>query len=89
MHMLLVITAGLMLLAVFVLFDWLWGASPVGMALAAKWFVPLWLAVALTNLWVGVQHAGYSVRAELPILLLVFTLPAAIALALSAWLGRA
>lgn len=30
-------------------------------------------------MWVGVAHAGYSLRAELPILLLVFAIPAAIA----------
>jgi hypothetical protein len=32
------------------------------------------------NLWVGVSHAGYSVREELPILLLLFAVPAAVAL---------
>ncbi|WP_332750005.1 hypothetical protein [Hydrogenophaga sp.] len=76
MHMAMVIGAGMVLLGVFVLFGWLWGASAAGMALAAKVFIPAWLLVAATNMWVGVNHAGYSVRAELPILLLVFAIPA-------------
>ena len=84
MHMLMVIGGGITLLGVFVLFGWLWGASAAGMALAAKVFVPAWLAVAVANLWVGVTHAGYTVRQELPILLLVFIVPAVVA-GLAAW----
>ena len=79
MHMLMVIGGGLVLLGVFVLFGWLWGASAAGMALAAKFFVPAWLAVAVANLWVGVSKAGYGMREELPILLLVFAVPALLA----------
>ena len=84
MHMAMVMGAGVLLLLVFVMFGWLWGASAVGMALAAKVFVPVWLLVASTNMWVGVTHAGYTVRQELPILLIVFAVPAAIA-AIAAW----
>lgn len=84
MHMLMVIGGGLVLLGVFVLFGWLWGASAAGMALAAKVFVPAWLAVAVANLWVGVSHAGYTVRQEAPILLIVFAVPAVVA-AVAAW----
>lgn len=36
-----------------------------------------WLAVTAANLWVGVAKAGYSVAEELPILLLLFAVPAA------------
>lgn len=36
MHMLMVIGGGVVLLGLFVLFGWLWGASAAGMALAAK-----------------------------------------------------
>ena len=79
MHVLLVIVGGIVLLGVFVLFGWLWGASAAGMALAAKAFVPAWLAVAALNMWVGVSHAGYTVRQEAPILLLVFLVPAIVA----------
>jgi len=85
MHVILVIAGGVVLLGLFLLFGWLWGASASGMALAAKCFVPAWLAMAAVNMWVGVHHAGYSVREEFPILLLVFALPAAAA-GIALWL---
>jgi len=89
MHVLMVIGGGLALLAVFLLFGWLWGASAAGMALAAKAFVPAWLVVAGVNMWVGVSHAGYTVRQESPILLLVFAVPA-VAAGIAVWqLSRA
>jgi hypothetical protein len=72
------------LLGLFLLFGKLWGGAEPDYALAAKLFVPVWLAVALLNMWVGVAKAGYSVRAELPILVLVFAVPALLAL-LVAW----
>lgn len=84
MHMVLTIVAGLLLLGVFLLFGHLWGASAQAIALAAKAFVPVWLAVAVANLLVGVYHAGYTVREELPILGLVFAAPAVVA-ALAIW----
>lgn len=79
MHVVMVIAGGLVLLGLFVLFGWLWGANAAGMALAAKAFVPAWLLVAAVNMWVGVAHAGYSAREEFPILLLVFAVPAVVA----------
>ncbi|PYE16187.1 hypothetical protein C7410_13034 [Paraburkholderia silvatlantica] len=84
MHMLLVIVGGLVLQGVFVLSGWLWGGNAAGMAMAAKVFVPIWLIVAIVNLWIGVSHAGYGVREEFPILLVVFLVPAAFA-ALVIW----
>ena len=88
MHVLLVIVGGIVLLGVFVLFGWLWGASAAGMAVGAMAFVPVWLLVAAVNMWVGVQHAGYSVREEAPILLIVFAVPAAVAAFVVWWLPR-
>ena len=88
MHMALVIGGGVVLLGLFVLFGWLWGASAAGMAVGAKAFVPVWLLVAAVNMWVGVQHAGYSVREEAPILLIVFAVPAAAAAFAVWWLSR-
>jgi hypothetical protein len=89
MHVAMVIGGGLALLGLFVLFGWLWGASAAGVALAAKLFVPAWAVVALVNMWVGVSHAGYTVRQEAPILVLVFLLPAVVA-GIVAWqLSRA
>lgn len=55
------------------------------MVLAAKVFVPLWLLIAAINMWVGVSHAGYSLREELPVLLLVFAIPA-VSAGLVGWL---
>ena len=88
MHIALVIVGGLVQLGLFILFGWLWGANAAGMAVAAKWFVPVWCAVAGINMWVGVQHAGYSVREEAPILLIVFAVPAAVAAFVVWWLPR-
>lgn len=82
MHVAMVIFGGLLLLAVFGLFGWLWGHDAAGVALAAKWFVAVWAAVALINMWVGVTRAGYTVMQELPILVPVFAIPAAAALLL-------
>ncbi|GHH52256.1 MULTISPECIES: hypothetical protein [Gammaproteobacteria] len=89
MHMLLVILGGLVLLGVFGLFGWLWGGNAAGVAVAAKAFVPVWLVLAVANLWVGVHHAGYSVREELPILVVVFLVPAAVAAVVVWSLSRA
>ena len=83
MHVTLVIAGGIILLGLFLLFGELWEAGP---APAAGLFLPTWLAVALVNLWVGVQHAGYGLREELPILLLVFLVPAALA-GVAIWLA--
>jgi len=41
--------------------------------------LPVWLAVALINMWLGVSRAGYSVAEELPIFLVIFAIPAAAA----------
>lgn len=84
MHMLLTILGGVALLGVFLLFGHLWGANATSVALAGKAFLPTWLVVAIANLLVGVHHAGYTVREELPILGIVFVAPAALA-ALAIW----
>ena len=84
MHMAMVIGGGVVLLGLFLLFGKLWGGTEPAFAMAAKLFVPAWLAIALINMWVGVTKAGYSVREELPILAVVFLVPAALAV-LVAW----
>lgn len=88
MHVLLVIVGGIVLLGVFLLFGRLWstGASMVPTALLA--FIATWLLVSLANMWIGVSRAGYALREELPILLLVFALPALLAGLLLWRLGR-
>ena len=68
----------------FALFGKLWGGDIAGVATGAKAFIPVWLAIALVNMWVGVTRAGYTVTPELPILLVVFIAPAAL-FAFAAW----
>lgn len=84
MHVAMVMGTGVLLPVVFSMFGWLWGASAAGIAFAAKCFTPVWLVVASVNRWVGVSHAGYTVRQEALILVPVFAVPAAVA-ALLAW----
>lgn len=56
------------------------GAGTTTMVAGAKIFIPIWLGAALFNMWMGVARAGYSVAEELPIFLLIFAIPAAVAL---------
>ena len=42
-------------------------------------FIPIWFCVSALNLWIGVKQAGYSIDEELPIFLLIFTIPAGVA----------
>lgn len=84
MHMAMVIGGGIVLLGLFLLFGRLWGGSAPDLAVAAKLFIPAWAVVSLVNMWVGVTKAGYSVRDELPILIIVFLVPVAIA-GIAAW----
>lgn len=68
----------------------LWGAclgiarltaagSQSALTTATLAFVGLWFALAALNLWVGVTRAGYAFTEELPIFLLIFLVPAAVA----------
>ena len=88
MHTIKIIAAGLSLLCVFLLAGRFLGGASAGMANAAKFFIPLWLLLAGVNMWIGVSQAGYSVRDEAPVLLVVFAVPAAVAM-LIAWRYRA
>ena len=74
-----IIVGGLVLLGVFALVGWWLGGGPQSTTTAAKVFIPIWLTVALINMWVGVSRAGYSVAEELPIMLAIFAIPAAAA----------
>jgi hypothetical protein len=76
MRTMIIILGGLLLLGLALLAArWLGGSGP--MVTAAKVFLPIWLVVALVNMWIGVAQAGYSVTEELPIFLLIFVVPAA------------
>ncbi|MGQ0648932.1 MAG: hypothetical protein ACT4P7_15345 [Gemmatimonadaceae bacterium] len=72
-----IIVAGFVLLAAFVAVPHLLGTGGVLRAgTPAKVFIPVWFAVAAVNMWIGVSRAGYSVREELPIFLVIFLIPA-------------
>jgi hypothetical protein len=76
LHTIKILLLGLILLAAFVL---------IGRALgdgskAALAFLPVWFVCAAINLWFGVAKAGYSLRDETPIFLLIFAVPSALAL---------
>lgn len=80
-HTIKVLAIGFVLLAVCVLAARLLGGpQPAYMARAALVFIGLWLVGAGINMWIGVSKAGYSVAEEAPIFLLVFSIPAAVAL---------
>ena len=75
--------AGFLLLAASLLLGRLFSANyPGATFLATTAYVALWLAIAGVNMWVGVAKAGYSVTEELPIFLLIFGVPAAVAILL-------
>jgi hypothetical protein len=78
MRTIIIILGGLVLLGLAAFSArWLGGAGP--MVTAVKVFIPVWLLVAAVNMWIGVAQAGYSVTEELPIFLLIFAIPAAVA----------
>ena len=54
-------------------------AGAGGGANASLVFLPLWLIGAAINMYLGVKRAGYSAREEAPIFLIVFAIPAVVA----------
>jgi cytochrome bd-type quinol oxidase subunit 2 len=81
MHTIMVMASGFVLLGAFLLVArWLGGAEHAAMAAAAKNFVPVGLGAALVNMWYGVNRAGYTVSDEAPIFVVIFAVPAAVAL---------
>jgi hypothetical protein len=43
-------------------------------------FVTVWGLAAITNAWIGMTRAGYSLREELPVFLVILGVPASVAL---------
>jgi hypothetical protein len=74
-----IIVGGLVLLGLFALVGARFAGGTPAMVAAVKIFIPVWLVVALVNMWVGVSRAGYSVAEEFPIFLFIFVIPAAVA----------
>jgi hypothetical protein len=75
-HTIKVLALGFVLLGAFLLIGRTLGIG----AKTALYFLPVWLFAAAINLWYGVAKAGYSVRDEAPIFLVIFIIPAAMAL---------
>jgi hypothetical protein len=81
MHTLRVIFGGILLLGVCLLVGrWIGGAVATVDVTTIKYFLVLWLVATLVNMWVGVSKAGYSIKDEAPIALLVFAVPAIVAI---------
>ena len=76
MHTLTMVAGGLVALAVFALVARLLGR---GAAYGARVFIWPWLAVSVANMLVGVYRANIPFSVELPVLVIVFGVPAAIA----------
>ena len=49
--------------------------------IATATFVVVWFIAAAVNMYIGVAKAGYSFIEELPIFLVIFLVPAAVAVA--------
>jgi hypothetical membrane protein len=76
MHTLMMVVGGLVALGIFVLAAVLLGRSAAD---CARVFVWPWLAASLINMLVGVYWAKVPFTVELPVLVVVFGVPAAAA----------
>jgi hypothetical protein len=66
----------------------LFGSGAATLSAASIVFILAWFAVAAINTWLGVSRAGYSFGEELPIFLLIFAMPALIAVVVGwKWFG--
>jgi hypothetical protein len=73
--------AGLLFLVASLLLGRLFSANyPAATLVATIAYLVLWFVIAGANMWVGVAKAGYSITEELPIFLLIFGVPAALAI---------
>jgi len=81
MHTLKVMFGGFLLLGVCLLLGrWIGGAAAKAVATTIKCFLLFWLVATLVNMWVGVSEASYSIKGEAPVALLVFAVPAIVAI---------
>jgi hypothetical protein len=82
----LIILAGLLVWGVCVAAAKMSASSSRAIGTATLAFVAVWFVVAAVNMYFGVAHAGYAFREELPIFLVIFLLPAIVALVAQRWL---
>jgi hypothetical protein len=76
MHILMMVVGGLVALGVFILAAVLLGRT---LADGARVFIFPWLVAALVNMGLGVYWANIPVSVEIPVLLVVFGVPAGVA----------
>jgi len=74
---------GFVLLGLCLWLGWSTGGA-ARLRMAALLFLALWFIATAVNMYIGVTRAGYTFREELPIFLLLFGVPAAVALILRA-----
>ena len=81
MHTMKIIFGGFLLLGICLLLGCRIGsATAEAGATTVKYFLVLWLFASLVNMWVGVSKGGYPVKDEAPVALLVFAVPAIVAI---------
>lgn len=73
MRTLLIILGGLALMAVFLCFARAFARERLCTAFAVC--SALWVGIAAANMWVGVTQAGYSFMEELPIFIVIASIP--------------
>jgi hypothetical protein len=83
MHTLRMVVGGLAALGIFILAATLLGRRAAD---GARIFILPWLAAAVINIVIGVYWAGVPIQTELPVLAVVFGVPAAVAWYLARWL---
>jgi hypothetical protein len=83
MHTLRMVVGGLAALGIFILAATLLGRRAAD---GARIFILPWLAAAVINMVIGVYWAGVPISTELPVLAVVFGVPAAVAWYLARWL---
>ena len=80
MRTVLLLTAGVSLMASLLIVAKLFTEHlPSAPNWAVAFGLVLWLALTGINMWIGVTKAGYSVAEELPIHLILYLVPAAVA----------
>jgi hypothetical protein len=79
MHTVIVLGGAFALLVSCLLLGHAFGGGMPGAVAGAKVFIPIWLAGAALNMWIGVHQAGYSVAEEFPVFLGIFALPTCVA----------
>lgn len=77
MRTLIIINAGLVLWVVCLGVARLLAASTTTATIV---FAAAWFVAAAANMWIGISQAGYTFKEELPIFLLIFLLPVAVAI---------